>query len=736
MKPSEAFPSHSRHRITDALRSRLSRRIVFGIFLSIVVIEVIILVPSVMRRERELLIYLKSLSAAHATGLLQDQPVEELEETALLTQLATLHNHHRVLGGTLYREDGTRVGSFGEVPTLTATAIAAGRRDRYNRITQRYDALWEMSPLEGRYWFVVRHDAAWVGREFYAFIGRIAGLVIIISVFVTAATMVLLERVVISPVLALRRDLLQAGQAISRAQDARSLPFESVAQAATRKDELGEVVMAFRKMVDQVSEAIAERDQAEAEVRRSEEKFSKAFYSSPYPMSLSTLKTGIILEANDSFLALYGDSSDRVIGAAVADLGLWADLRDRQHMLTQVREAGFVRNQEYRLHTHAGEPRTVLYSAESIEIHGEACLLSVYQDITERKAVEEALRESEQRFRTLVDQATDALFVVQFDGRFLDVNQQACRSLGYRREELLQKTVSEIQKAVDFAEIRNDWAIAPGQAITREGIHQRQDGTQFPVEVRLGPIDVQGRRVLLALARDITERKQVEQAQARLAEIGELAAMIVHEVRNPLTTVLMGLNGLQNLELPDRAQRRLAFALEESLRLQRLLNDILLYAREPHLDLQPMNLSHVLGDVVESLQSQPIAADRTIHTDFEDADRWVMGDRDRLKQVFINLLSNACEAIEAGDRVTCTVEDIGETAVQIQIHNGGLSIPPDTLPKLMQPFFTTKPSGNGLGLAITRRLVEAHHGTLTLTSAPETGTIATVTLPQHHPSEA
>ncbi len=720
--------------LANLWRARLSRRIVFWVFLSIVVIEAIILVPSVMRRERELLDYLRSLSTAQAEGILSGQDdFMAASDQEVLASLETLLSNDVIVGGTLYRADGTPIGSFGEPPELSAAnpellPQVLAERDRYNRRTQRYDAVWEMSPLEGRYELIIRHDATWVGREFYYFIGRIAGLVLIISIFVTGATMIVLDRLVIGSVLALRRDLLRAGTTLRQNQDARSLPFESVPLSTSHADELGDVIMAFEEMVNQVGEAIAERDQAEADLRLSEEKFSKSFYASPNPMSLSVLATGELLDVNDSFLNLYGAERRAVIGQTASSLNLWADLGDRAEMLNVLRQQGYLRNQEYRFRSAQGTLRTVLYSAETVQLNGQTCILSVSNDITERKAAEDALSESEQRFRTLVEQATDALFVVNPDGRLIDVNQEACHTLGYTRAELLQLTVTDIQKAVSMEALAQDWDLEPGQAVTREGIHQRQDGSQFPVAVRLGRIDIGGKSVLLALARDITARKAMEEAQNRLAEIGELAAMIVHEVRNPLTTILMGLNSLQQLELPERSQKRLAFALEESERLKRLLNEILMYAREQQLDLEPLPIGPFLQKLQSEFGHQPVAQSRQLHSVGLEQSEMVMGDRDRLTQVFINLLSNACEASPEGEDITCTLS-VNTRTVDIQVHNGGDPIPSEILPQLMQPFFTTKSTGNGLGLAITRRIVEAHGGTITFTSTAAAGTTVTVQLP-------
>jgi PAS domain S-box-containing protein len=710
---------------SDVWQSRLSRRIALWIFLSIVIIEAIILIPSVLRRERELLTYIKALSTAQATGALSSQDLEQVPSEVLLARLSTIQTNQVVLGGSLYTLGGELIGSFGEAPQLT---LDAQRQEHYNRRTQHYDAVWEMSPLEGRYQLIVRHDATWVGREFYAFIGRIAGLVMIIAVFVTGATMVVLERLVISPILALRRDLMRAGDTIRQQKEALSLPFESRLQE-TRRDELGDVVLTFEAMVGQVSAAIAEREQAETELRFSEEKFSKTFYNSPQPMLLSTLADGTLLEVNDSFSRFYGTPCEQVIGRTVGDLNLWVRPADRSEMLAIMAQDGFVRDREYGFQTHQGQGRTMLLSAETLQINGRQCLLSVVNDITERKAAEKALGESEQRFRTLVEQATDALFVVDGDGRFLDVNQQACLTLGYSREELLALHVTDIQISVSLDMLVQVHAQAAGSAVTHEGTHARKDGSTFPVEVRIGRIDIQGQPVLLALARDITERKQAESARARLAEIGELAAMIVHEVRNPLTTILMGLHSFATLELPERAQMRLAFALDESERLQRLLNEILLYARDQALDLTPIKLNQCLQDLVEGFKEQPMATQRQIKSIGLDIPVTIAGDLDKLKQVFINLLSNACEAVPAGETVTCSLEHATPNQIAIRVHNGGDPIPPEVLPKLMQPFFTTKPMGNGLGLAITRRIVEAHQGSLQIESSAETGTLVTVSLP-------
>jgi signal transduction histidine kinase len=232
------------------------------------------------------------------------------------------------------------------------------------------------------------------------------------------------------------------------------------------------------------------------------------------------------------------------------------------------------------------------------------------------------------------------------------------------------------------------------------------------------------------LEAEIRERKQAEKAIARLAEIGELAAMIVHEVRNPLTTVLMGLTALQGVDLPQRNQQYLALALEDGERLQRLLNEILLYAKQQVLQCSQVELNAFSAEILDAFQSMSDMVAYNIQFQSALPSAWIMGDPDKLKQVLINLVKNACEAIEPSGIVTWRIDPgVEDSYVCISIHNGGNPIPAEVLSKLGTPFFTTKPSGNGLGLAIVRRIVEAHGGYFLIQSEQDRGTIVSVQLP-------
>jgi PAS domain S-box-containing protein len=352
-------------------------------------------------------------------------------------------------------------------------------------------------------------------------------------------------------------------------------------------------------------------------------------------------------------------------------------------------------------------------------------------EIAERKATELALRSSQHRFRALVEQATDAFYIVGPDTRILDVNPQACLGLGYTRTELLQMKVTDIQVVQDRQVIQKVLqTLEPGKPKMLEGSHRCKNGRTFPVEVSISQIELDHEPVYLALARDISDRKQAQAARERLAEIGELASMVVHEVRNPLTTIWMALTAMQREPLSDRGQTRLQFAVEEASRLQGLLSDILLYAKPTQqLARQDIDLNTFLANLIETLATQPAIATHPIHwTPCSEAAN-IVADADKLKQVFINLMTNACEASPVGDPVICWVEKVQGKAVHIHVQNGGDPIPPAILPQLTKPFFTTKSTGNGLGLAITQRIVEAHGGHLAIHSTAQEGTRVSIQFP-------
>jgi signal transduction histidine kinase len=218
--------------------------------------------------------------------------------------------------------------------------------------------------------------------------------------------------------------------------------------------------------------------------------------------------------------------------------------------------------------------------------------------------------------------------------------------------------------------------------------------------------------------------------QERLAAIGEFTSMIVHEIRNPLTTMTLGLKYFQKLHTTGSDNERANLALEEAHRLHNLLDEILLYAKPQILQLSNLDLNQLVNNLWLLLTEMPEACDRHLQFNLPKQPTYILGDINKLKQVFINLIRNAYEAIAPNETVTCTITPIPETGLTtVQVHNGGVPIPAELLPKLTQPFCSSKPSGSGLGLAIVKRILEAHNGNLSIASSSTEGTIIQFQLP-------
>ncbi len=244
--------------------ARLSRRIVFWIFISVIAIETIIFFPSLRNRERELLAQIKEISATKIAVLMQTLP-PHLSEAEFLATAHQVLIDSLIVGLVLFRADGSEVGTRGEQPELTFQNIrAAGQDTHLDRIANRYDVACAGAWQNGHYYLVLRHDTTSVSRELYAFFLRIAGLVVIISIVVTAGAMIALGPMVLTPILRLRRDLEAAGDAVSKDQP--SPHFQSA--ELRRKDELGDVIAAFQAMFGQITDAISHRKQAQDALKK------------------------------------------------------------------------------------------------------------------------------------------------------------------------------------------------------------------------------------------------------------------------------------------------------------------------------------------------------------------------------------------------------------------------------------------------------------------------------------
>ena len=216
----------------------------------------------------------------------------------------------------------------------------------------------------------------------------------------------------------------------------------------------------------------------------------------------------------------------------------------------------------------------------------------------------------------------------------------------------------------------------------------------------------------------------------RLAAIGSFASGIAHEIRSPLSTIIMALDYLEKSNLTDSASKRANLAHREVKRLERLLEDILLYAKPLTLSLKRININELVSEMVETYNEITIQRSQRLEIAQQQEGIWIMGDSDRLRQLFLNLMSNACDAAMEGSVIKWELglNQHNHTA-KVTISNPGKSISPDRLSRIFDPFYTTKTSGTGLGLSIAKRVVEAHSGEIHVQSSETTEIRVTVMLP-------
>ncbi len=218
----------------------------------------------------------------------------------------------------------------------------------------------------------------------------------------------------------------------------------------------------------------------------------------------------------------------------------------------------------------------------------------------------------------------------------------------------------------------------------------------------------------------------------RLVAIGEFASGIAHEIRNPLATIGMALDHLANQDLPPNSSKRARLATRETERLARLLDDMLLYAKPLSMDTHPVDLGELCRELAHLHRDEVITRGCGLEVAETVDGMWVLGDKDRLSQIWLNLTRNALDASPAGGVITWTIRNQPQQGVVLmQVHNTGDTIEPDRLARLTEAFYTTKPSGTGLGLAIVKRLVEAHGGDMLIDSDAASGTRVSVSLPRH-----
>lgn len=359
------------------------------------------------------------------------------------------------------------------------------------------------------------------------------------------------------------------------------------------------------------------------------------------------------------------------------------------------------------------------------EQHEIVKILGVARDITERKQQEET-------YKRIVEQSPDAILIGV--DRFKYVNDTAVQLFGaLSKEELLQiEPISLVHPNYRHIALeRKDTVRQRKVAELTELKYIRLDGQVIDAEVKSIPTFFNGEEAVHTIVRDITERKKTQQLlqqSEKLTLAGQFAAGIAHEIRNPLTSI-KGFLQLLRTEATFK-EHYFTIMLDELNRIETILSELLLLAKPKNSNYQVKNVVEILSSVVALLDTQAILNDIQILQHIKVERALVYCDENQLKQVFINLIKNAIEAMTSGGNITIIVDRENEELV-LQFIDQGPGIPKETLSRIGQPFFTTKETGTGLGLSVSYSIIEAHQGTICLSSEENIGTSFTITLPSY-----
>lgn len=495
-----------------------------------------------------------------------------------------------------------------------------------------------------------------------------------------------------------------------------------------------------------------EQKLAEEALRQSEVRYRLLFDSNPHPVWVYDLESLAILDVNQAALRNYGYSREEFLSLTIKDI---RPAEDVSALLEIGRKApkDIETTSIWKHLKKDGTQIDVEIASHPLAFAGKAARLVVATDITTRKKGEEALRQSEERFRLLISEVVDyAILMLDPEGRIVNWNAGAERIKGYEAREIVGRNFScfypieDVKQGKPARQLKT--ALENGR-VEDEGWRMRKDGSRFWANVVLTTLhDATGQlRGFAKVTRDVTEQRQAQELMVRAREEAERASKfkdqflstMSHELRTPLNAVL-GFSDLLVEErygpLNERQRRYVEHIHTGGKHLLRLVSDILdlskIEAGRMELSRENVKLSSAFAEIISALY--PLAAKKSQSLTQEvDSDLCIEADAIRFKQVLMNLAGNAIKFTQEGGQIKVTASCVKDQ-VRIEVRDNGPGIPPDQQQRIFEAFFrlTEKGSateGTGLGLAITARLVELHGSKLQVESEPAGGTCFYFTFP-------
>jgi len=497
-----------------------------------------------------------------------------------------------------------------------------------------------------------------------------------------------------------------------------------------------------RRRVVVAHENVTSLKLAQEALRESEQHYRLLFDNNPQPMWVYDLETLSFLAVNDAAIERYGYTHDEFLKMTIKEIRPSEDIPRLLADVAQTRPA-LQRSGEWRHQLKDGRVIDVEIASHTLNFDGREAALVVAFDITERKQAAADRLAQTQRLQEILDTVPEGVVLLEENGRVILVNPQG-------RQLLFELCGAGLG---DQIEAINDLPLAQLLASSENGSsHAIQTGSRY-FELLSRPITPQtaGSNWVLLL-RDVSkdhEREQYQQAQDRLATVGQLAAGIAHDFNNVLAIIILYAQLLQSTaDLPPKGQSRLDTIITQAQHAANMIAQILDFSRRSVMERTPVALLPLVKEMIKLLQNT-LPETIQIELEYEAGDYVVQADPTRLKQVLMNTAVNARDAMPEGGNLLFALTTLHVTPSQpsplpdmglgdwlrLTITDTGTGIPPENLPRIFDPFFTTKApgKGTGLGLAQLYGIVKQHEGSVSVDSQVGKGTTFTIYLPLYSP---
>jgi len=522
-----------------------------------------------------------------------------------------------------------------------------------------------------------------------------------------------------------------------------------VENLAPIKDENGDILGIIGMNIDQTEQKMALdslRVYSER-LRLSEEKFSTAFRISPDSININQLSDGKYLEVNEGFTAISGFTPEEIIGKTSLETGIWVNPEDREFLVRELKAHGIVKNLEAKFRCKDGSIIIGQMSARAIDLGGLPCLLNITRDITEHKLAEQALRESEENLKSLLELMPVGVGWSKGSGEIEYVNRNFVERFGYTHAEiptvedwydLAYPDPSYREKLVECWNADRAEAGAHGTLVPpRDAMVTCKDGS-----VRHVIVNTQiTRNRTLVIFTDITERENSREELLRtqkLESLGVLAGGIAHDFNNVLTGILGNVSFAQMLLDPaHKAFKPLQEAEKAANRAAELAHQLLTFAKGG----QPITRAVSARQIVDESVSLVLRGSNVRGVvEIPDSVHAIMVDEGQISQAFNNIIINAVQAMSGGGKITIRARNVTIDKkrallvapgkyVKFTFGDTGCGIPDEEQTKIFDPYFTTKPAGTGLGLASVHSIISKHGGHIGVHSVVGKGTNFDILLP-------